>query len=92
LNGYNQWGYEDVVPDEETAIKIADTIVEALSGFNSRLTYVHNVSFDDERNIWVVYYNPGAVASGPLYIHIRRDSGMVTGAVMGGRRITEEDE
>jgi hypothetical protein len=93
LDGYNQlWGYVDAVPNEETAKKLADIIIEAQSGFIPDIVYDYDISFNVGNNTWVVKYRPlhpdesMLFWDGERHISIRKDSGMVIGGIgFGGR-------
>jgi hypothetical protein len=81
------WGMADAVPDAETAIKVADIIIDAQikrfseegRNFSTGLDYEIEVIFYDSENIWDIYYNPGATLGGAINISIRKDCGMITG-------------
>lgn len=82
------WGTKDAIPNEETAKKIADIIIEAQSGFSEhlKLDYDFEISFNEQNNAWEVYYSPippegYLIEGGGIEIHIKRDSGMVAGLV-----------
>ena len=78
------WGREDAVPDEETAKRIADIIIEAQEGFGLKALYPSFeyeiiVKYNDRYNQWELYYSPGPSAGGGIIINIRKDCGMITG-------------
>ena len=74
---------KELIPDEETAIKIADTIISADKEveWNEKFTYEVRVSFDEETYEWLVMYAPTipgkVVFDGGKYIWIRKDSGQI---------------
>ena len=76
------WETTDAVPDEETALKIADTIIEAQSAphrrFNPDFNYETNIAFNSQTNEWEIYYDPGRVKGRGIWIRIRKDCGMIT--------------
>jgi len=81
------WETIDAVPDEDTARKIADIIIENLWSihFANEPEYEFSVqiSFDDDSYAWEVYYTPippegYVIAGGGRTIHIRKDCGMIT--------------
>jgi len=74
------WGTHDAVPDKETAIKLAEIALHAQSlGPHSDINYKIEVTFYEEYNLWVVLYNPGAMAGGGRVVAIRKDCGMISG-------------
>lgn len=72
------WGTKDAVPDEKTAKKIADIIIDAQSGFEPIFDYTVEVNYNADKNEWELLYHPGAVSGGGITIHLRKDNGMVT--------------
>lgn len=79
-NNQQIWGEVDAVPNEDTAIKIANIILEAQSGFSEEYTYNIEVSFNEQSNTWEVYYAPAAsVLGGGIKVHIQRSNGAITG-------------
>ena len=77
------WGTTDAVPDEETALKIADTIIKAQSdsrrGFNPDYSYDIDIAFNSQTDTWEIHYSRGNVLGGEIMVHIRKDCGMITG-------------
>ena len=77
------WGREDAVPNEETARKIADVIVDSHDGFAEDREYIVEINFNEKRYEWQLYYyiNPPegySVLGGEIKISIRKDCGMIT--------------
>ena len=75
------WGRADAVPDEVTARRISDAVIDAQSGFGERQEYDVTISFDEGRNSWSIYYQPTPLTGfgGGISIGIRRDNGMISG-------------
>ena len=74
------WGTHNAVPDEKTAIKIAEIALNAQSiGPLPNIEYEIEVTFYEEHNIWEVYYYPGASTYGGKVVYIRKDCGMISG-------------
>ena len=78
------WYYrEGVVPDEETAEKIAYILAEKHFGFVEGRDYDLRICFNEENNAWDVLYSPihpeeGKVfLGGGRHIRIRKDNGAV---------------
>ena len=79
------WEVNGIVPDEETAIKIADAIIKTQSKvisewFGDNQGFNADVSFNEQKNQWelVYYQTPQKGMGGDIIIHIMRDCGMVT--------------
>ena len=77
------WGEYDLVPDEETAKRVADIIISAQSGFYEGLDYDVEITYKEDSNEWDVCYHPIVsdgmyLFDGTIEILIRRDCGMVT--------------
>jgi hypothetical protein len=84
-NEYGQlWGTTDCIPDEATAKKVADIVIEAHAMFGDfELGYDVTVESDDKRNEWVVMYRPipeegYTYEGGDIEFRIRKDNGTVT--------------
>ena len=76
------WGDKDAVPDEETARKIADVIIERRVAEMDNPSWHQDdvtITFDDEKNEWNLHYwSPPGWAGGGVEITLRRDNGAVT--------------
>lgn len=74
---------KELIPDEETALKIADAIISVDKDveWDEDFTYEVSVSFDEETYEWLVMYAPTipgkVVFDGGNYIWIRKDNGYV---------------
>ena len=75
---------KDIVPNEKTAIKIADAVIESDDywSWEEDITYDVHATFDEYRYEWFVNYHPvieeGAYwLDGGKNVRIRRDNGMV---------------
>lgn len=74
---------KELIPDEETALKIADAIISVDKDveWNEDFTYEVSVSFDEEAYEWLVTYGPTmpgkVIFDGGKYIWIRKDTGQV---------------
>jgi hypothetical protein len=83
LTVWNSWvGEYDIVPDEETARKIADIVIETRNKIMSSESSIdmNNVSiiFNEKNNEWEVYYGLKEWVLGwGTIIYIRRDNGMI---------------
>jgi hypothetical protein len=71
------WGEKDVVPDEETAMKIADAIVAGHPRFIPELEYYSIIIFNEQYNTWEIIYGAHGFLGGDVVIQIKKDSGMV---------------
>lgn len=74
----------NVVPDEETAKRIAEAIIDAdeLGRWDSDEEYEMEISFDEETYRWKVAYRPKLpggmiLIDGPPYVWIRKDTGWI---------------
>lgn len=74
----------NVVPDEETAKRIAEAIIDAdeLGRWDSDEEYEMEISFDEETYRWEVAYRPKLaegmiLIDGPPYVWIRKDTGWI---------------
>ena len=83
---------EGLVPDEETAIEIANIIIRKqseISGFifDEERDYNVEVTFDEKTSEWFVYYYPVEegkwILDGGRGIKIRHDNGAMTGIWLG---------
>lgn len=78
--------YKDrcLIPDEETAKRISDIIIEANGGFEEGWYYGSNVEFDQMTNEWKVVYIKESLDRSHFFLHdeaivyINKDSGIIT--------------
>ncbi len=82
MNGIDR--NRDMIPDEETALKIAEAIIEADEywTWEENVNYEVEVTFHEEPYEWFINYHPelpeGAfIVDGGKNISIRRDNGLV---------------
>ncbi len=82
LEDINRTG--NLIPDEETAKKIAEVIIDADENWvwDEGYTYYADVKFDEESYEWVVSYYPklppGAIMlDGEKIVWIRKDNGLI---------------
>lgn len=74
---------KELIPDEETALKIADAViaVDKEVEWDKECTYEASVSFDEETYEWLVTYGPSkpdkVIFDGGKYIWIRKDNGWI---------------
>lgn len=74
---------KELIPDEETALKIADAVISVDKDvvWDENYTYEVSISFDEETYEWLVTYGPmvpgKVVFDGGKYIWIRKDSGQI---------------
>ena len=75
---------KDMVPDEETAEKIAYILVDTHLGFEEDYYYDVDVFFDENRNEWQVVYlkmmpdRKGFFLRGAPVVEIEKNTGIVT--------------
>ena len=82
------WGSTDVIPDEETAEKVAYILLDKLFGLSEERGYDIHISFNEETYAWEVWYAPippegFILLGGNQEIHIRKDNGAVIYAIIG---------
>jgi hypothetical protein len=76
------WGENDIIPDEETARRIADIIIEAqFDNIDDDSVWCRDyvvVTFDEQKYEWTVHYRfpPDTMGEG-IKIYLRKDNGMV---------------
>lgn len=80
------WGTTDAIPDKETARKIADIIIERQVLDKDNYVFVKDnveITFDKQKNEWLLYYGSGWTFGGDVTICLRRNNGAVTYLMFG---------
>jgi len=73
---------KDIIPDEETAEKVAYILLDKLYGIHEERDYDIHINFNEENYAWEVWYAPippegFVILGGNKRIHIRKDNGTI---------------